>query len=130
MYESVTNNIRIAVKPTYLEKESSPAENLYVWAYHVRIENVGTETVQLRSRCWRITDSDGFTKEVSGEGVVGEQPLLRPGDIFEYTSGAPLRAPGGIMVGNFVMEANGGRSFLVNIPAFSLDSPYQHPSIH
>src|SRR5207248_9972549 len=113
------------VKTCYLGDQSSPVEIHHVWAYHVRVENRGKETVQLRHRHWRITDSRGQIKEVRGDGVVGEQPVLAPGDSFEYTSGTPLPTPSGIMVGTYEMETRGGDSFAVRIPAFSLDSPHQ-----
>ena len=113
------------VKPFYLEDQSSPPEDHYVWAYHVRIENHGPETVQLRRRHWRITDALGRMQEVKGAGVVGEQPILKPGEAFEYTSGTPLPTPSGIMVGSYEMETKAGESFAVAIPAFSLDSPHQ-----
>jgi ApaG protein len=118
MYKETTRSITVTVKPIYLEDQSSPAENHYVWAYQVRIENHGGETVQLRRRHWRITDALGRVQEVRGAGVVGEQPVLNPGDAFEYTSGTPLPTPSGIMVGSYEMET-------VAIPAFSLDSPHQ-----
>jgi ApaG protein len=124
MYEKTTDNIRISVEPSFLDDQSSPEDSRYVWAYKVRIENKGQETVRLRSRYWRITDSNGHVQEVSGEGVVGAQPTLKPGDNFEYTSGAPLATPSGFMVGNYTMEAVDGRAFKVEIPAFSLDSPH------
>jgi ApaG protein len=125
MYSETTRSIKVTVKPFYLEDQSSPAENRYVWAYHVRIENTGAETVQLRSRHWRITDGIGRQQEVRGPGVVGEQPVLAPGGSFEYTSASPLTTPSGIMVGTYEMETSGGESFAVAIPAFSLDSPHQ-----
>jgi ApaG protein len=125
MYTQTTRSITVTVQPVYLEDQSSPGENHYVWAYHVRIENAGRETVQLRNRFWRITDSFGRIQEVRGPGVVGEQPVLQPGESFEYTSGTPLSAPSGIMVGAYEMETTGGESFDVAIPAFSLDSPHQ-----
>lgn len=125
MYSEVTDSIKITVKPIYLDDQSSPSENHYVWAYHVRIENQGERTVQLRKRHWRITDSLGRTQEVRGDGVVGEQPVLKPGDAFEYTSGTPLPTPSGIMVGTYQMEGEDGGRFDVRIPAFSLDSPHQ-----
>jgi ApaG protein len=125
MYSEVTRSIRVTVKPVYLEDQSAPAENHYVWAYHVRIENMGEETVRLRNRHWRITDSFGRLHEVRGPGVVGEQPVLEPGAAFEYTSGTPLTAPSGIMVGSYQMENARGERFDVAIPAFSLDSPHQ-----
>jgi len=125
MYEAVTRDIKVTVTPFYLEEQSSPAGNHYVWAYQVRIDNLGTETVQLRNRYWRITDAMGRVEEVAGPGVVGEQPVLAPGESFEYTSGAPLAAPSGVMVGRYEMSDAAGRSFDVAVPAFSLDSPHQ-----
>jgi ApaG protein len=125
MYAETTRFIKVTVKPFYLEDQSSPGENHYVWAYHVRIENQGQETVQLRRRHWRITDGLGRVQEVRGPGVVGEQPVLGPGESFEYTSGTPLATPSGVMVGSYEMETPGGESFRVRIPAFSLDSPHQ-----
>lgn len=125
MYSSTTRAIRVTVQPTYLDEQSSPTDNHFVWAYHVQIENLGKEIVQLRSRYWRITDSMGRIQEVRGAGVVGEQPVLNPGDSFEYTSGTPLGTPSGIMVGSYQMETRGGERFDVDVPAFSLDSPHQ-----
>jgi ApaG protein len=124
-YSATTRSIKVVVKPFYLEDQSSPPEDHYVWAYHVRIENQGPETVQLRRRHWRITDALGRMQEVKGAGVVGEQPILKPGEAFEYTSGTPLPTPSGIMVGSYEMETKAGESFAVAIPAFSLDSPHQ-----
>lgn len=125
MYRKTTRAIAVTVKPIYLEDQSSPTENYYVWAYQVKIENLGQETVQLHSRYWRITDAKGRTQEVRGDGVVGEQPVLEPGQAFEYTSGTPLATPSGIMVGSYRMKSAGGESFEVSIPAFSLDSPHE-----
>lgn len=125
MYTEKTREIEVRVKPIYLEDQSSPHENHFVWAYHITIENQGRETVQLLSRHWRITDSLGRVQEVRGGGVVGEQPVLPPGKAFEYTSGTPLTTPSGIMVGSFGMEAEGGERFDINVPAFSLDSPHE-----
>jgi ApaG protein len=130
MYAEVTRSIKITVKPVYLEDQSSPAENHYVWAYHIRIENEGSRTVQLINRYWRITDALGRTQEVRGAGVVGEQPVLRPGETFEYTSGTPLSTPTGFMVGTYEMEASDGERFNVKVPLFSLDSPYQTRQLH
>jgi len=125
MYAAMTRSIKVVVKPFYLEDQSSPTDNHFVWAYHVRIENQGEETVQLRRRHWKITDGMGRLQEVKGPGVVGEQPILGPGESFEYTSGTPLPTPSGIMVGSYGMETKAGESFDVEIPAFSLDSPHQ-----
>ncbi len=129
-YECVTNGIRVSVKPYYLHDQSDPDEPRYVWAYTVRIDNESGHVVQLRTRYWRITDAKGLTDEVSGDGVVGEQPVIRPGEGFEYTSGAPLTTPSGLMVGRYGMETNDGEAFDVNIPAFSLDSPHELRQIH
>jgi len=125
MYDEITQSIRVSVKPVYLDEQSTPDENHFVWAYQVRIENLGEETVQLVNRYWQITDSHGRVQEVRGAGVVGEQPTLRPGEAFEYTSGTPLPTPSGIMVGAYEMKGLNGRYFDVAVPAFSLDSPHQ-----
>lgn len=125
MYKETTRSIEVMVEPHYLEDQSSPDEDHYVWAYHVRIHNHGSVTVQLLNRHWRITDSLGRVHEVRGAGVVGEQPVLRPGQAFEYTSGCPLSSPSGIMVGTYEMVSPNGERFEVKIPAFSLDSPHE-----
>jgi ApaG protein len=125
MYSQTTRSITVTVRPFFLEDQSSPDEAHYVWAYHVRIENDGRETVQLRNRYWQITDSLGHVQEVRGAGVVGEQPVLRPGDSFEYTSGVPLPTPSGIMAGSYQIENETGERFDIAIPPFSLDSPHQ-----
>ena len=130
MYSLTTHDIRVTVKPVYLEEQSSPEDGQYVWAYQVRIENLGEETVRLRNRFWSITDAHGRTQEVRGPGVVGEQPLLRPGDSCEYTSGCPLPTPSGVMLGSYEMEASNGERYDVAIPAFSLDSPHQRVSLN
>lgn len=125
MYEQTTNGVKVTVKPIYLEDQSSPGDDHYVWAYHVTIENQSADRVQLINRYWQITDARGQIEEVRGPGVVGEQPVLSPGEAFEYTSGAPLTTPSGIMVGSYEMEYSDGRRTDVAIPAFSLDSPHQ-----
>ena len=130
MYEAKTRDIKVTVEPSYLENQSSPLEDHYVWAYHIRIENTGAETVQLRTRHWRITDAAGRTEEVQGPGAVGEQPVLTPGESFEYSSGAPLATPSGIMAGSYGMEDEDGGLFDIEIPAFSLDSPHQPRSMN
>lgn len=130
MYHQTTRSIRVTVEPFYLEDQSSPTDSHYVWAYQVRIENMGDDTVQLLSRYWRITDSFGRIQEVRGAGVVGEQPTLAPGESFEYTSGTPLPTPSGIMVGAYEMVSAGGGRFDVAVPAFSLDSPHEEVRLH
>ena len=124
MYSKTTNNINVSVKSYYLEDQSEPDEQLYVWAYQVTINNRGQQTVQLKKRYWKITDSNGVNKEVRGAGVIGEQPILRPGEKFEYTSGTPLSTPSGFMEGYYEMETKDGNRFDASIPLFSLDSPY------
>lgn len=130
MYSKVTRSIRVTVEPVYLDDQSDPDDNHFVWAYHVRIENEGGETVQLINREWHITDALGRVQDVKGVGVVGEQPLLRSGEKYEYTSGTPLQAPSGIMVGEYEMKTTDGERFFVEIPAFSLDSPHQDRKIN
>ena len=130
IYERITKGIRVSVSPHYMEDQSDPDEPRYVWAYTVRIDNESSTSVRLRTRYWRITDSRGHTDEVTGDGVVGEQPVIRPGEGFEYTSGAPLTTPSGLMVGAYRMETPDGEAFDVQIPAFSLDSPYELRQIH
>ena len=125
MYSEITKSIRVTVVPAFLDEHSSPEDDKYVWAYEVRIENLGEETVQLINRYWSITNSLGQTQTVQGPGVVGEQPILKPGEYFEYTSGTPLSTPSGLMMGTYQMENNDGKLFDVSIPAFSLDSPHQ-----
>jgi ApaG protein len=125
MYEAETRSIRVRVEPSYLEDQSAPDESRFVWAYKVRIENHGQERVCLRNRHWQITDAMGRFQEVRGAGVVGVQPVIGPGDSFEYTSGTPLSAPSGVMFGTYEMETDDGERFWVDIPAFSLDSPHQ-----
>jgi ApaG protein len=123
-YEATTHGVTVKVVPSFLEDDSAPVRDYYFWAYSVEITNVGRQRVQLLSRHWKITDSAGRVQEVRGEGVVGEQPILEPGESFRYTSGAPLRTPSGIMLGWYQMEAADGETFDVVIPPFSLDSPY------
>lgn len=125
MYTETTRGITVTVDPVFLEDQSSPADSHYVWAYRVRIENKSAETVQLKRRHWVITDSMGHVQEVQGAGVVGEQPVLQPGQSFEYTSGTPLPTPSGIMSGTYQMESLTGDQFDVVVPAFSLDSPHE-----
>ncbi len=130
MNKNIKNDITINVDPVYLEDESEPEEDYFLWAYTINILNKSKKPIQLRSRYWRITDSQGIIHEVSGEGVVGEQPILNPGESYEYTSGVPLTTPSGIMVGAYMMENDMGESFIVDIPPFSLDSPFDLHQIH
>lgn len=126
MFEQETAGVMVRVEPRFLPEESAPEQSRYVWAYTIEIENRGSETVQLLSRYWRITDENGLTQEVRGPGVVGEQPVLKPGQSFRYTSACPLAAPSGVMVGAYSMQRIGdGAAFDIAVPLFALDSPHQ-----
>lgn len=129
-YQETTHGIRVSVESLFLDEKSDPGQNRYVWAYHVVIENRSNQAVQLLTRCWRITDAAGAVQEVRGDGVVGEQPVLVPGDSYEYTSGTPLGTPSGIMSGTYQMETETGERIDIAVPAFSLDSPHEKPQIH
>lgn len=123
MYRAVTRQIEVIVEPSFLPERSSIQDSQFFWAYTVVIVNSGIETVQLRTRHWIITDGTGRNQEVRGEGVVGEQPVLAPGERFEYTSGVPLQTSSGFMTGSYQMVTENGEPFEIDIPAFSLDSP-------
>ena len=123
MYTATTHNITVTVMTEYLPEQSQPESSRYVWAYHVRIRNDGNTKVQLVSRYWKIIDAQGGVQEVRGPGVVGLQPVIRPGEEFTYNSGTHLSTPGGMMMGNYSMEAKDGAAMQVDIPAFSLDIP-------
>lgn len=128
---AVTRDVRVTVRTYYLEDQSEPGRSHYAWAYRVTIANEGRRTVQLLKRTWQITDAQGRTQRVHGEGVVGERPVLDPGESFEYTSGTPLATPSGFMRGTYHMLAvESGEGFDVEIPGFSLDSPHQPSAVH
>ena len=124
MNSATTRGVTITATPQFLEDQSEPFENRYYWAYTIEIRNDGTETVQLLNRWWHITDGLGRTQDVRGPGVVGEQPILKPGESYRYTSGVPLQTPSGFMQGEYQMVRPGGETFQAKIPVFSLDSPY------
>ena len=130
MFRTVTRNIAVTVTPRFLPERSAPDNNQFFWAYTIEIVNQGRETVQLKTRHWRITDGFGRLQEVRGDGVVGEQPVLAPGESFEYTSGVPLPTPSGFMVGTYGMVTETGEPFEIDIPAFSLDLPQQSRTIN
>jgi ApaG protein len=123
MYRAVTRQIEVTVEPNFLPERSSAEHRQFFWSYTVVITNSGNETVQLRTRHWIITDASGRRQEVRGEGVIGEQPVLRPGARFEYTSGVPLPTASGFMAGRYEMLSESGERFEIDVPAFSLDSP-------
>ena len=124
MYQAVTHRVRVTVEPAFDPERSEPEESRFFWRYSIEIANLSDKTVTLKERHWRITDAEGRQQEVRGPGVVGEQPTLKPGEAFRYTSGCPLTTPSGMMVGEYRMVGEDGRSFEVAIPAFSLDSPH------
>jgi ApaG protein len=123
-YKKKSYAISVSVTPIFIEHDSWEEESYYLWAYHVLIENKSTYTLQLCRRYWKITDCYGKIQEITGEGVVGEKPILKPGEIFEYTSVTALLSPSGIMEGAYLMVDEYGKDLEIKIPAFSLDSPY------
>ena len=130
MYSATTRGVHISVTPSFMESESSPKDNRYFWAYTIDIVNEASQTVQLIARHWRITDGHGQLHEVKGPGVVGEQPVLKAGERFTYTSGCPLDTPHGSMTGVYQMVAEDGASFEAAIPPFPLQSPYARITLH
>lgn len=130
MYERKTRGVIVRVEPDFLADQSSPKDHRYIWAYTVEIENASATQVKLMARQWQIADCTGQVQKVRGKGVVGEQPILEPGETFSYTSGAPLSAPSGIMLGAYQMETADGETFDVDIPAFSLESPHERRTLN
>jgi len=130
MYRTVTRQIEVKAAPRYLAERSSPENGYFFWAYTITLTNLGRETVQLKTRHWQITDAQGRLQEVRGPGVVGEQPVLKPGENYEYTSGVPLPTPSGFMVGSYGMVTEAGEAFDIDIPAFSLDMPQNERTIN
>lgn len=126
MFEQETAGILVRVEPQFLPEESDPEEPRFVWSYTIEIENRGPQAVQLISRFWRLTDANGVTQEVTGSGVVGQQPVIPPGQCFRYTSAAPLAAPSGMMMGAYSMVyVESGEEFDIAVPIFALDSPHE-----
>lgn len=122
---ATTKDIRVSVYVQFIQLDSSKEKLKYVWAYRIKIENLGTKTVQLIQRHWQIIDELGICTKISGNGVIGLNPVIGPGENFEYTSGTYLNAPSGIMFGQYEMRCDDdGSIFSVEIPPFSLDSPY------
>ena len=122
-YEAETDGVLVRVRPSYLAGQSDPDGGRWVWAYQVEIVNLTATPLQLMARRWVITDGQGRVEEVRGAGVVGEQPVIKPGDSYSYASGCPLGTPTGSMVGGYYMTDASGRSFEAAIPAFSHDVP-------
>ncbi len=129
-YRAVTRQIEVRASPMFLPDKSSPENSYFFWAYTITLTNLGRETVQLKTRHWRITDANGRLQEVRGAGVVGETPVLKPGAHYEYTSGVPLPTPSGFMVGTYGMVTETGEPFDIDIPAFSLDLPQEARTIN
>jgi ApaG protein len=130
MYRARTHNIEVVVTPRFVADRSSPENNYFFWAYTIAITNHGGDTVQLKTRHWRITDATGKRQEVRGAGVVGEEPVLKAGESFEYTSGVPLQTSSGFMDGTYGMVTSAGEHFDIQIPAFSLDTGSNKPTIN
>ncbi|MFC3053695.1 Co2+/Mg2+ efflux protein ApaG [Kordiimonas pumila] len=129
-FSDVTDGIRVSVQSYFLEGQSTPENGQFIWAYRIQIDNESTQTVRLLRRHWIITEGDGRVKEVTGDGVIGEQPHIEPGGRYIYTSGSPLGQPSGFMKGSYIMEDMNGQEFSVKIPTFSLDSPYSSRRIN
>lgn len=123
-YEATTDGIAIRVVPRFMHDESSPAQGKFFWSYTVEIENLDEVAWRLERRSWRIVDSAGRKQTVDGEGVIGQTPLIEPGETFKYTSGVPLSAPSGLMDGQYLLVNTAGQELVAQIPTFSLDSPY------
>ena len=122
-YTAETEGVVVRVRPSYLAAQSDPAAGRWVWAYQIEIVNLTGGPVQLMARRWTITDAHGHVEEIRGPGVIGEQPVIRPGDTYTYASGCPLSAPSGAMQGTYLMNDDLGDAFEVVIPAFSLVVP-------
>ncbi|MCT4655862.1 MAG: Co2+/Mg2+ efflux protein ApaG [Cohaesibacter sp.] len=134
MYKAITHSVQVRVEPSYQPRHSlatkGPNKNKHVWSYTIEIFNLGQSDIQLRTRYWHIIDGEGRVQEVSGRGVVGEEPIIAAGESYSYSSGCPLESESGIMSGYFGMEDEDGRRFDVEIPAFSLDLPDKPRIVH
>ena len=130
MYSKTTNGVTVTVTPYFLDDQSSPQESHFVWAYQVNIKNSGNSSIKLNHRNRLIIDANGKIINVQGEGVVGEFPTIEPGESFEYTSGTPLKTNNGIMQGFYLVSQDNGEKLKIDIPAFSLDSPYNKKNVH
>lgn len=129
-YRAVTRDIEVTVSPRFMPDRSTPEKGQFFWAYTIEISNNSGETVQLKTRYWHITDALGRVQEVRGAGVVGEEPIIPPGESFEYTSGVPLQTPSGFMAGSYGMVTDSGERFDIEVPAFSLDSAHAPRTIN
>jgi ApaG protein len=129
-YSAETDGVLVKVRPSYLAGQSDPEAGRWVWAYQVEIVNLTGGPVQLLSRHWIITDARGHVEEVKGPGVVGEQPVIAPGEAYSYASGCPLAAPSGAMAGSYEMADSIGSTFRATIPTFSLDIPGERRTLN
>lgn len=125
LFEQRTGDIVVRVEPEYLAEQSSPSDGRFIWAYTVEIDNQSSDDLRVTGRYWHIADSRGQVQEVRGQGVVGEKPIVKAGEQFRYTSGAPLSAPSGMMSGTYRVEPESGEAYDVEIPVFVLDSPFE-----
>lgn len=122
-HAATTRGVTVRVAVTFLPEQSDPENGRWFWSYHIRLENDGPQTVQLMTRHWVIIDGRGTTNDVQGDGVVGDQPIIRPGASFDYVSGCPLTTSTGAMHGSFGMVCDDGSSFDAEIPSFALNAP-------
>ncbi|WP_210275296.1 Co2+/Mg2+ efflux protein ApaG [Martelella soudanensis] len=129
-YRAITNDIEVSVGPSFLDGHSMPEDRHFVWAYEIEIVNHRDERIQILSRHWTITNAEGIVETVSGSGVAGKQPMIEAGARYSYQSAAPLDTPSGIMVGHYIIKTADDRLLKIDIPAFSLDSPYEIRSRH
>ncbi|WP_298915548.1 Co2+/Mg2+ efflux protein ApaG [uncultured Algimonas sp.] len=125
LFEQRTKDVIVRVEPEYLAEQSSPSDGRFIWAYTVEIDNQSDDDLRVTGRYWHIADSRGQVQEVRGQGVVGEKPVVRAGEQFRYTSGAPLSAPSGMMSGSYRVESDAGDAYDIDIPVFVLDSPFE-----
>jgi ApaG protein len=130
MYIAVTRDIQVTALPDFLPEQSDPGRGSFVWSYTIEIANQSRSRVQLLSRHWIIIDANGRREEVRGPGVVGETPVLEPGETYRYASGCQLMTPSGMMQGSYQMVMDSGETFDIEVPAFSLDSPFSKPTLN
>ena len=129
-YEQRTDDVIVRVEPEFLAEQSNPSDSRFIWAYTVEIDNQSERDLTVTDRFWQIADSSGQVQEVRAAGVVGETPMVKSGETFRYTSGAPLTAPSGMMRGSYTMRAECGKCFDIIVPTFLLDSPHEGHSFN
>lgn len=129
-FERTTDDIRVSVTPVFMDEESDPTKHFYLWAYQVRIENLGQDSIKILDRQWHVVDALGATQDIAGVGVFQDKPSLNPGDSFEYTNTIPLSTTSGFITGTYALEKNSGTFIAIKAPTFSLDSPYAQKTLH